>query len=120
MRLGGSSLGMRLGGSSLGMNLCWKVVTPGLPIAVGVWWHKYLCFKFSPYVQLIGLVKLSLHQFYLAYSEESSADLCREAEVREGGRGIVCVVHVCGGRGMTARVCGRGLQLDEWEEQGSH
>ena len=41
-----------------------------------------------PCLQLVGLVKLSLHQFYLAFSEQSSADLCLEGEVRrrEGGK----------------------------------
>ena len=45
-----------------------------------------LCRRISinlfPCLQLVGLVKLSLHQFYLAFSEQSSADLCLEAEVR--------------------------------------
>ena len=35
-----------------------------------------------PCLQLVGLVKLSLHQFFLAFSEQSSAGLCLEAEVR--------------------------------------
>ena len=65
--------------------------TPGLYITRKIfsWVHVStlcLCRQISvnlfPCLQLVGLVKLSLHQFYLAFSEQSSADLCLEAEVR--------------------------------------
>lgn len=36
---------------------------------------------FNVTLQLLGLVKLSLHQFYLAFSDDSSSSLCLGAEV---------------------------------------
>ena len=42
------------------------------------------------FVQLLGLVKLSLHQFYLAFSDDSCTSLCLHAEVSEPLSNIHC------------------------------